>query len=138
MASVRWPRVTRTLRIAPDVVALAPEAVPVSASVEISSRQLKPSDAVLASAGGYGIGDSVQLEEAQIARPCIAGSASLSLTGGSGGGGSCGVTFDGMDGTDGDPGGSVTSVLASVTSVLASVTSVSLCKRARRALASHR
>ena len=43
-----------------------------------------------------------------------------------------------MDGTDGDPGGSVTSVLASVTSVLASVTSVSLCKRARRALASHR
>ena len=50
-----------------------------------------------------------------------------------------------MDGTDGDLGGSVTSVLASVTSVLASVTSVlasvtsvSLCKRARRALASHR
>ena len=43
-----------------------------------------------------------------------------------------------MDGTDGDLGGSVISVLASVTSVLASVTSVSLCKRARRALASHR
>ena len=43
-----------------------------------------------------------------------------------------------MDGTDDDLGGSVISVLASVTSVLASVTSVSLCKRARRALASHR